>query len=158
MLTGISTYSQYSWIKKDDYKKITATQQNFYFYDVNGANPQNWATKKEGENILVADRSWSTCTLETEKVTKKELKTRRPDRRLLEAFDKEVNQITNEIAAQILVIENHRKEKLEHLQNNLFIDRLHSNIVEENLHDTVHQLQDLKLEVEKIKAYYDGLE
>jgi len=157
-LTGISQYPQYSWIKKEDYKKINTTQQNFYFYDSAGKTPQNWSVYKDDTGIRVADSSWSTCKLETEKVTKKELKTQKPDRRLIDAFDKEVGDITKETERQISVIENHRKEKLEHLQNNLFVDKLHSTIVEENLHNSVQELQDLRLEVEKIKSYFDELQ
>jgi len=156
-LTGISQYPQYSWIKKEDYKKISTTQQTFYFYDVNGKNPQNWRVYKDDAGIKVADHSWSICKLETEKATKKELKTQKPDRRLIDAFDKEVGGIIKEIEKQISVIDKHRNEKLEHLQNNLFVDKLHSTIVEENLHNTIQELQDLRLEVEKVKSFYDEL-
>lgn len=157
-LIGLQQYPQYSWIKKDDFNKINETKQNFYFYDVNGQNPQNRAVNKDASGIRVAEHSWVVCHVETEKVSKKELKTRRPDKRLISAFDKEVLEIKNEIEKQIQTINKHREEKLEHLQTNLFVDKLLSSIVEENLHNSVQELQNLRIDVEKIKSFYDGLE
>ncbi len=157
-LIGLQQYPQYSWIKKDDFKKINETQQNFYFYDVNGQNPRNWIVYKDASGIRVAEHSWVVCHVETEKVSKKELKTRRPDKRLISAFDKDVLEIKNDIEKQIQIINKHREEKLEHLQTNLFVDKLLSSIVEENLHNSVQELQNLRIDVEKIKSFYDGLE
>ncbi|MCK9206980.1 MAG: AAA family ATPase [Salinivirgaceae bacterium] len=157
-LIGLQQYPQYSWIKKDDFKKITENQQSFYFYDANGQNPRNWTVYKDTSGIRVADHSWSVCHVETEKVSKKELKTRRPDKRLISAFDKEVSDIKNEIEKQIQTINKHREEKLDHLRTNLFVDKLLSSIVEENIHNSVQELQNLRIEVEKIKSFYDGLE
>lgn len=157
-LIGLQQYPQYSWIKIDDFKKINETQQNFYFYDVNGQNPRSWPVNKDASGIRVAEHNWAVCQVETEKVSKKELKTRRPDKRLISAFDNEVLEIKNEIEKQIQIINKHREEKLEHLQTNLFVDKLLSSIVEENLHNSVQELQNLRIEVEKIKSFYDGLE
>jgi MoxR-like ATPase len=157
-LIGISQYPQYSWIKKDDFKKITTSQQHFYFYDSNGKSPQNWPAYKDANEIKVCDYNWSTVKVETEKITKKEIKTRRPDRRLIEAFDKDVAGIIEEVEKQIAVIDKHRKEKLEHLQTNIFVDRIYSTIVEENLHNAIQELQNQRLEAEKIKATYDELQ
>ena len=50
------------------------------------------------------------------------------------------------------------KEKLNHLKTNLFVSKELSEIVEENLNNAIAELQDLKLDVEKIKFYYNGLE
>jgi hypothetical protein len=151
------TKPQWCLISKDDFDKLNANQQAFHLYDVNGANPRNTTIYKNDPNIMVADSSWSTCTVETEIVPKKEKKTRRPSERLITAWNKDVEAITVEIQKQISTIENHRKNNLEHLQTNLFVDQIHSTVVEENLHNSVHQLQDLKLEAEKIKSYYDEL-
>ena len=92
------------------------------------------------------------------KISKKKKESVRPSEKLIKVWDGEISDLIKEILAQILVIENHRAEKLEHLQTNVFVDKDLSTIVEENLHNTVHQLQDLKLEAEKIKSNYDGLE
>jgi MoxR-like ATPase len=157
-LIGLQQYPQYSWIKKDDFKKINETQQDFYFYDVNGQNPRNLIVYKDASEIRVAEHNWAVCHVETEQVSEKELKTRRPNKRLISAFDKDVLEIKNDIEKQIQIINKHREEKLEHLQTNLFVDKLLSSIVEENLHNSVQELQNLRIEVEKIKSFYDGLE
>src|SRR3989339_61283 len=157
-LIGLQQYPQYSWIKKDDFKKINEQQQSFYFYDAKGQNSQNWGTRKDSNGIHVGEYNWSVCQVETEIVVKKELKTRRPDKRLIKAFDKEVIDIKTEIEKQIETINKHIEEKLNHLQTNLFVDKLLASIVEENLHNSVQELQNLRIEVEKIKSFYDGLE
>lgn len=156
-ITEIKTYPQWCLITKEDFAKINTNQQNFYLYDVNGGNPRNTTIYKNEKNIMVADSSWSTCNVETEIIPKKETKTRRPSERLIIAWNKVVESIIDEIHNQVSIIENHRKNNLEHLHTNLFVDEFHSTIVEENLHNSVHQLQDLKLEVEKIKTTYDEL-
>jgi len=157
-LNGMLSYPQFCLISKVDYQKINSNQQNFYLHDVNLANPRNTAIYKDSSNIMVCDSNWSNCTLETEVVPQKEKKTRRPSEKLISVWNKDVESIIKEIESQKLTIEKHRTEKLKHLQTNIFVDKLHSTIVEENLHNSVHQLQDLKLDVEKIKSYYDGLE
>ena len=96
--------------------------------------------------------------VETEVVEKQSRETRRPSEKLINVWNGEISNIIQDIQNQILIIEKHRSEKLENLQTNLFVNKLLSNVVEENLHNSVHKLQDLKLEVEKIKADYDGLE
>lgn len=164
-VVGLKYHPTYCLINKDDFKKISTTKQAFNYYDSNGKNPQNWSTYKNGDDIVIRDRGnyfgnendWSTCKIETEKIAKKELKTRKPDRRLIDAFDKEVAQIIVEVERQIQVINKHREEKYEHLQTNTFVDKIHSTIVEENLHNSVQELQNLRIEAEKIKEFYDGL-
>ena len=157
-MIGLNSYPNYCLISKTDFNKITTSQQNFYFKDMTLANQRNFSVYKSGDIYKVADSSWSDCRVEEEEVTKKKKETKRPNEKLIAVWDKEVVDLTNEIASQVGVIEKHRNEKLEHLQTNLFVDKGLSTIVEENLHNSVHQLQDLKLEAEKVKAYYDGLE
>lgn len=156
-LNGLVSRPQWCLLLKEDLAKINNTQQAFYLYDINGANPRNTTMFMNEANIMVADSNWSTCIIETELVPKKEIKTRRPSERLILAWNKVVESIIKEIQNQISIIENHRKNNLEHLHTNLFVDEIHSTIVEENLHNSVHQLQDLKLEVEKTKTTYDEL-
>jgi len=96
--------------------------------------------------------------VEKEKVIKKEIKRKKPNIRLIKAFDEEVIQVVSEIDKQIGIIETHKKEKLHHLQANLFVSKGLSSIVEENINNAIQELQDMKLDVEKIKFYYDGRE
>lgn len=157
-ITGLTTFPKYCFILKTDFAKMSGVQQSFYFYDAALTSHRNFATTKNGDVIKVADSSWSTCQVEVEEVTKRKKETRRPSEKLIGVWDKEVSDLVQEILKQVSVIEKHRNEKLDHLQTNAFVDKGLSTIVEENLHNTVHQLQDLKLEVEKIKSQYDGLE
>lgn len=157
-LEGLQSYPNYSWISKADFNKITTEQQSFYFWDATIKNQRNFSVYKKDNVIKVADSGWSDCEVEEEEVTKKKKETRRPSEKLIGVWDGEVKDLIEDIGKQIKVIEKHRAEKLEHLQTNAFVDKELSTIVEENLHNTVHQLQDLKLEAEKIKSNYEGLE
>lgn len=157
-IEGLNSYPNYCLISKTDFNKINSSQQSFYFYDTTLSNHRNFATYMRDGQLKVADSGWSDCEVEEEEVTKKKKETRRPSGKLIGVWDKEIVDLTNEITKQVSVIEKHRNEKLEHLQTNLFVDKGLSTIVEENLHNSVHQLQDLKLEAEKIKSHYDGLE
>lgn len=155
---GLGTYPHICLIKKADFDKITPNEQTFYLYDINGANPRNMSMKKNDSIYQIEDYHWSNCSVEEENVPKKKKESRRPSEKLIAVWNGEVVELTKEILIQVAVIEKHRTEKLEHLQTNVFVDKGHATIVEENLHNSVHQLQDLKLEAEKIKSHYDGLE
>ncbi|MDX9694316.1 MAG: AAA family ATPase [Bacteroidales bacterium] len=155
---GLNTYPQYCLIEKTDFSKITETQQSFYLNTENLANHRHTAIYKSGNIYKIADSSWSDCQIETQTIPKRKKESKRPSEKLLKLWDGEVNDLIKEIQEQIAIIEKHRKKKLNHLQTNIFVSKDLSTIVEENLFNSVHQLQDLKIEVEKIKSFYDGLE
>jgi hypothetical protein len=155
---GLNTYPQYCLISKTDFAKINKEHQSFYLCNENNLSQnRNMAMYKSGDIYKIADNSWSDCHIEMQDVPKKKKESIRPSERLIKAWNLDVEDIVKEIRSQIAVIEKHREEKLNHLQNNLFVEKGLSTIAEENLHNAVHQLQDLKLEVEKIKSFYDGL-
>lgn len=156
--TGLNTYPQYCLIKKTDFVKISDSQQSFYLFTENLSNNRNTNMYKVGEVYKVADSSWSDCKVETQVVPKKKKESKRPSEKLIKVWDTEVEELIKEIQSQVTIIGKHREEKLGHLQTNIFVAKELSTIVEENLHNAIHQLQDLKLETEKIKSYYDGLE
>lgn len=157
-LEGLNTYPQYCFIAKADFNKITTDRQSFYFWEASIKNNRNFSVQKSGDIIRVADSGWSDCYVEEEEVTKKKKETRRPSEKLIGVWNGDVTNLINEALEQAATIEKHRAEKLDHLQTNVFVDKGLATIVEENLLNTLHQLQDLKLEAEKIKSYYDGLE
>lgn len=155
---GLNTYPQYCLIEKSDFTKISESQQSFYLYTENLNNHRNMTIYKVGNVYKIADSGWSDCTVEMQVVPKRKKESKRPSEKLIKVWDGEVKEMIKDIQSQIEVIEKHREEKLNHLQTNTFVAKELSTIVEENLHDAVHQLQDLQLDVEKIKSHYDGLE
>jgi len=155
---GLNYYPQYCLIEISDFEKISESQQSFYLYTEDLNNHRNMSMYKEDDTYKVADSSWSDCTIETQVVPKRKKESVKPSAKLIKVWDSEVEELIMEIQNQISVIEKHRAEKLDHLQTNSFVAKELSTIVEENLHNAVHQLQDLKLDVEKIKSFYDELE
>ena len=150
----------YNLFKIADYKKLTNDYQSFYLYNPDNVEDyENVNVLKVGSKLKAhLNRREYDIEVETEVVEKQSRETRRPSEKLINVWNGEISNIIQDIQNQILIIEKHRSEKLENLQTNLFVNKLLSNVVEENLHNSVHKLQDLKLEVEKIKADYDGLE
>jgi len=156
--TGLNSYPQYCLISKTDFAKINESHQAFYLYTENLGNSRNTTMYKSGDIYKIADSGWSDCKVESQVVPKKKKESKRPSEKLIKVWDGEVTELIEEIQKQIAIIEKHREEKLHQLQTNIFVAKELSTIVEENLHNSVHQLQDLKLEAEKIKSFYDGLE
>lgn len=154
---GLGTYPQYCFISKTDFAKINDSQQTFYLWEKTFSNNRNTYIQKSGNIFRVRDSQWSDCEVEQEEVPKKKKETKRPSEKLIGVWNIEITDLIKDILAQVDVIEKHRAEKLEHLQTNVFVEKEHSTIVEENLHNTIHRLQDLKIESEKIKSTYDEL-
>lgn len=155
---GLKYRQSHCLIAKADFDKISETQLSLPLYDVNGGTPRSVTIYKAGTVYKVADQNWSDCSVEMHEVPKKKKELFRPSERLIKAWDADVVSLVEEVQKQIKIIQKHREEKLQHLQTNLMVNSDFSHIVEENLHASVQQLQNLQLDVEKVKAYYDGLE
>ena len=155
---GLNTYPQYCLISKSDFVKISESQQSFYLSSESLSNNRNTTMYKTGDIYKIYDQGWSDCKVEANIVPKKKKESKKPSARLIKVWDSEVEELVKEIQNQVAVINKHRAEKLNDLQTNIFVAKELSTIVEENLHNSIHQLQDLKLEAEKIKSFYDGLD
>lgn len=153
---GIRHNATYNRIKISDYNKIDKTQRSFNFYDSTN-NTIQWPVYKDGDNIMVCSNSWDSCYLK--KIMTKKTRTvyTKPTPMIKKMYDTQVGQFTTLIEEQIYKVENHKKSQLAHLRTNLFAENHLAEIVESNLNNIIQDLEGMKLEVEKIKDYYDGI-
>lgn len=54
-------------------------------------------------------------------------------------------------------VQDHKNGQLAHLKTNLFVESGLADIVETNLNNIIQELSVMKIEVEKIKSYYDSI-
>lgn len=155
-IEGLRYQTTYNKIKISDFNKLTTTQVGITYYDDNN-NSHNMTTHLNGDNIMIASNSWDTCNLKTHTVTKKEINYKAPTPLLKKAWNNQVKEFQGSIQEQIDKVESHKKEQLAHLRTNLFVESHFAEIVETNLNTIIQELGIMKLEVEKIKNYYDSI-
>ncbi|MCG9874331.1 MAG: AAA family ATPase [Leptospiraceae bacterium] len=157
-LVGMQSAPQYCLISIDEYKKLTQSQVTLKIYDINGQAFSNMTVYKKDNSIMVADHSWSTCHLETATETIYENQKRKPSNKLVKVFDEDAQKLNKLIKEQIESIESYLSKKSESLESNIFINQEYSKIIYEKLNRKIADFKNLILEVEKIKAEYDGIE
>lgn len=153
-IEGIKHNQTYNRIKIADYNTIGISQVSKNFYNSNNSAVQ-WTTHKSGDNLMIASNSWDTCSLKKHNVKKKKTILRPPTSMTKKSYDDKVKELIDSI--QINQVENYKKVQLAHLKTNLFVERGLANIVETNLNNIIQELGVMKLEVEKIKNYYDSI-
>jgi MoxR-like ATPase len=155
-IEGLVYNTTYNLIKIADYKKISSTQTSYTFYDASG-NSHNMTAYLNGDNIMIASNSWDTCKLKTQIVTKTKILEKAPTPITKKAWDNQITSFTKLIQVQIDKVENHKEGQLAHLRTNIFVESSLAEIVETNLNNIVKDLEGMKIEVEKIKSYYDNI-
>lgn len=155
-IEGIRYNQSYNRIKITDYKTIDTTQRTINFYNSN-SNTVGWSTYKNGDSIIVCTNNWDTCNLKKGNVKKRRTINRPPTPMTKKIWNKQVNDFNILIQEQIDKVESHKNEQLAHLRTNLFVESHFAEIVETNLNTIIQELGVMKLEVEKIKNYYDNL-
>ena len=157
-LNGLNTYPQYSWIKEEDFKKINSSQTSYNMHDMNGNYARSMTICKENNQIKVADHNWSVCSVETTTEEKIEIEMKKPNPRLIAEFDKVIKRIILSIQNEIEKVEKFKKLKSESLETNIFISKNFAEVIYEKLNERINQFKNSILEVEKIQAYYHGIE
>lgn len=157
-IDGIMNYPSYNKIKSSDYKRITSESQNFTFYDDNNSSFTMLAYFL-GEDLMIAPQGYgySNCKLKTRRVLKEEINIKAPSSMLKKAWNAQINTFNEYIHNEIEKVESYKRSQLAHLRTNLFVESHLAEIVESNLNTIIQDLEAMKLEVEKIKDYYDGI-
>lgn len=153
---GLSQHRTYNKILIADYDKITNSTNTFTFYD-DSNNAHNMSAYFDGDKFMICPSSWEICSLKTQMVTKKKIIHKAPTPLTKDAWNAKVVQLTTLIQEQIDKVEAYRKGQLAHLRTNLFVESHLAEIVESNLNTIIQDLEAMKLDVEKIKDYYDGI-
>lgn len=155
-IEGLKHNQTYNRIKIVDYNTIGTSHINVNFYNSNNSAVQ-WTTYKSGDNLMIASNSWDTCSLKTHNVKKTKTTLRPPTSMTKKTWDEQVQKINDIIQKQVNQVGNHKKLQLAHLKTNLFVESHLAEIVETNLNGIVKELEVMKIDVEKIKNYYDNI-
>jgi MoxR-like ATPase len=157
-----SRYSQYNgYILILDYKKLSKYSEKeieiYYLYD-DGREYRNKChnvKKTLTEHKIEIDN----ITYDIECGTKKriEIKDVAPNKSTKQEWDEKIGEINEKLDSLILKISEYKKRDLEHAKTNLFVDSNLTNIAFKNLNTTSSEIAKLKVELEKLRDYYEQL-
>jgi MoxR-like ATPase len=155
-IEGMTYQNQFNRILKSDFEKLSTTQQNFNFYN-DSSGKHTMTAYLNGEDIMIATNNWDTCKLKAHIVAKRDVLYKPPTPLLKKAWDNQVKELVNIIQEKINMVNKHKNNQLAHLRTNLFVESYLADIVETNLNSIIKELGIMKLDVEKIKNYYDNI-
>ena len=156
-IIGLKRHAQFNKIKIEDYKKINTSQISIdFFSDVNNGTKRAMNAYYQGENLVINSGQWDTCSLKRQKVVKTKTIFKTPTTMLKDAWDKHVLELYKIIDGQIKKVEDYKNGNLAQLRTNIFVDSELAPLVESNLSDTIDELNQMRINVEKIKNYYDN--
>lgn len=157
-IVGLKRNIKFKYIKTTDYLATNNTQKKVPLYNSNNQIHYVTIINDDEGKIRVHDYNWHNCTILTHKVTYVDTITNKPNKRLIKVWNKVVENLVKQIQSEINSVEAYREKNHAGLKTNLFVNNILSDLVEHNLHATTQELQELQLEVEKIKDYYDTIE
>ncbi len=99
-----------------------------------------------------------TYRLRTEKTERTEVIYKKPHRIVAQHWDERYQRLEKYIDQQLAGVREHAPSELNHLDENLFVLRRHSEIVKANLNEVKEALNGLKLRLEKVQYAYASLE
>jgi MoxR-like ATPase len=164
----ISDYNNY-FIRIVDYNSLKvkeATAVELHSKSGNSFYQETRRRCKKGNqkfSITISNSSYddynnSLHQLETEEYEEKIAATKRPHHATKKHWDKEVSKfltITSNLKSQL---EHYRKNDLQHLSQNLFVDASLVEIVVTNLNDTQKEIEKIEVKVREIQHYYENVE
>jgi len=166
IVMGLETHLSYNYILKSDYDTLTTKEKQIKVFANNGEYKNVFAKKRDKSDTIMIDfkrQYWDvanyymTFEIKTIKEEREQKETKAPNPRLINEWNKVVNTIKSNIDSEISKAENYLNTQLKSLQTNLFVDKRLSQYVEGNITNAINELQQLKLEVEKIKHYYETI-
>jgi MoxR-like ATPase len=149
--------SEFRFIKKDDFERLSTTNLKCNLYNHNANDFTTNLLRKENQNT-VGIHNQGLFQLKTQIIKEIKHNYRKPNFRLLKEWDGIVDSIKASIESEIKKAENYERNNLINLQNNLFVDKQLSVNVKGNIIKAITELKQLKVELEKIKYFYDTIE
>lgn len=138
----------------------TNEEQVTNFYDENGTLVNRLKAKKSNKEYHVEVNYNSviyTYPLKTQKVERTETIYKKPHPILVKHWEERFQKLSDYMAQQQANINQHAPSALDHLRDNLFVEKSLSEIVEANLNEVKAVLQQLRLRLEKIQYAYLNL-
>jgi len=96
--------------------------------------------------------------LRTHKVEKDEIIYRKPHQLIEKYWNEKLEELLEYVNDNLQKLDTEKPEEWYELDQNLFVDARLAPIVKANLNDSINQLNDIQLKLEKLKYYYKNLE
>jgi len=158
-----SSYRQYNgYILISDYNNLSDVVDKeikiYCLYDNGrGYSSEYCDVKKTSTNEHKIEINGKIYEIECETKKKKEIKYIPPDESTKQEWNKRIGEINEKLDNLILKISEYKKRDLEHAKTNLFVDSELANIAFANLDRTSGEIAKLKVELEKLRDYYERL-
>ena len=117
-----------------------------YYYDVKTSTKDN--------SIIIDGKNYE---IESETKKRKEITYISPDDSTKQEWNKRIGEINEKLDNLILKISEYKKRDLNHAKNNLFVDAKLTSIAFANLDRTSGEIAKLKIELEKLRDYYEQI-
>ncbi|MDJ1472754.1 AAA family ATPase [Xanthocytophaga flava] len=149
-------------IKRSDFDRMVVGEESpLNLYDKNGSLVNRVKARKSAELanglIINANARLYTFHLLTDKVEKKEFLYKKPHTLVQKYWDDRTYQLRKYITDQKAYVDEHRPVAMQHLRTNLFVESELADLVEMNLKEALATLDELDLQIDKIKHLYESL-
>ncbi len=149
--------TNYSYMKVETFLELKKTKKlHADLYDENVYYRQGYTLQYLSETKIGVNGE--TCDFELEEQEKKERASRKAHPAVQKQWDDTVARLLQDAQALLDKIKNYKKTDQAHITSNLFIPSALATIVFANLETMSKQIQDLKVEIGKIKYYYENLQ
>ncbi len=152
----ISDYNNLSSVR-DKKIKIYYLGDDGSEYDGRKYNRGYYYVKKNPNNEYELIINGKDYEIECETKKRKEVIYIPPDESTKQEWNKKISEINKKLDNLILKISEYKKRDLEHAKTNLFVDPKLANIAFANLDRTSGEIAKLKVELEKLRDYYERL-
>ncbi|MCU0353836.1 MAG: AAA family ATPase [Cytophagales bacterium] len=149
-------------LKRGDFDRLGIDEETaLNFYDANGSLVNRLKARKSADTphtlVVNYNARLYNFPLLTDKSEKKEFLYKKPHPLVEQYWNDRTHALRRYIAEQKTHAEAHRPQAVAHLRTNLFVDAALAKLVEANLQEALTQLDELDLQVDKIKHLYESL-
>lgn len=161
-LLNTEQYFDGNRIKRSDFDRLPVDEeQALNMYDDKGSLVNRVKARKSAEDaytlMVNSNARLYSFRLVTDKIEKTEYLYKKPHALVLQYWNDRTYQLRQYIQEQKNYAEQQRPEALHHLRTNLFVDASMAGLVEANLNESLAALDELDLQIDKIKHLYENL-
>jgi len=161
-LLNTEQYFEGNRLKRADFDRLAIDEESaLNLYDRNGSLVNRLKARKSADtaNTLVINSNARLYTfpLLTDKTEKTEYFYKKPHALVQQYWNDRTYQLRQYISEQKKYAEDHQPAAMHHLRTNLFVDPALAHLVEANLQESLATLDELDLQIDKIRHLYENL-
>ena len=158
---NLETSMDGKYIKRADFDRLTQEESTINVYDDAFKLTYKVKAKKPSQQHqihLFHNAQLLALGLRTHKVEKDEIIYRKPHQLIEKYWNEKLEELLEYVNDNLQKLDTEKPEEWYELDQNLFVDARLAPIVKANLNDSINQLNDIQLKLEKLKYYYKNLE